>query len=125
MHDRRLAPQCRRRRCETKCQVTPRCSPQCWCLIVLNKCRLQGSKFMDKAYRFRHATKVQRSIGFKRGTGATGYKSYLRKILGVVMFSKKCHSSSVNSSISISALPNATMPSLLAAAKLRSSTRPE
>ena len=37
-------------------------------------------------WRFRHLTTVVRVIGFKRGTGGTGGVSYLRKMLGVVLF---------------------------------------
>ncbi len=39
-----------------------------------------------RLWRFRHLTTVERVIGFKRGTGGTGGVSYLRKMLGVVLF---------------------------------------
>ena len=39
-----------------------------------------------RLWRFRHATTVERIIGFKRGTGGTGGVSYLRKMLDVVLF---------------------------------------
>ena len=39
-----------------------------------------------RLWRFRHVTTVERIIGFKRGTGGTGGVSYLRKMLGVVLF---------------------------------------
>lgn len=65
---------------------------------------------------FRHASTFERVIGFKCGTGGTGDVNYLRKMLGVVLLADKRHSSSVERSISTSALPNSKMPSLLAAA---------
>ncbi|CAN5893712.1 tryptophan 2,3-dioxygenase [soil metagenome] len=37
-------------------------------------------------WRFRHATTVERIIGFKAGTGGTAGVSYLRKMLDVVLF---------------------------------------
>ena len=37
-----------------------------------------------RLWRFRHVTTVERSIGFKRGTGGTGGVGYLRKMLDVV-----------------------------------------
>ncbi|MEZ5653803.1 MAG: tryptophan 2,3-dioxygenase [Burkholderiaceae bacterium] len=39
-----------------------------------------------RQWRFRHATTVERVIGFKRGTGGTAGVSYLRKMLDVVLF---------------------------------------
>ncbi len=50
-----------------------------------------GEKLTDledafRQWRFRHATTVERVIGFKRGTGGTGGVSYLRKMLDVVLF---------------------------------------
>lgn len=39
-----------------------------------------------RQWRFRHATTVERIIGFKRGTGGTAGVSYLRKMLDVVLF---------------------------------------
>ena len=50
-----------------------------------------GEKFVDledsfRQWRFRHVTKVERVIGFKRGTGGTEGVSYLRKMLDVVLF---------------------------------------
>jgi tryptophan 2,3-dioxygenase len=50
-----------------------------------------GEKLTDledafRLWRFRHVTTVERVIGFKRGTGGTGGVSYLRRMLGVVLF---------------------------------------
>lgn len=39
-----------------------------------------------RQWRFRHATTVERVIGFKRGTGGTAGVAYLRKMLDVVLF---------------------------------------
>ena len=39
-----------------------------------------------RQWRFRHATTVERVIGFKRGTGGTSGVGYLRKMLDVVLF---------------------------------------
>jgi tryptophan 2,3-dioxygenase len=39
-----------------------------------------------RLWRFRHATTVERIIGFKPGTGGTAGVSYLRKMLDVVLF---------------------------------------
>jgi tryptophan 2,3-dioxygenase len=39
-----------------------------------------------RQWRFRHATTVERVIGFKRGTGGTGGVSYLKRMLDVVLF---------------------------------------
>jgi tryptophan 2,3-dioxygenase len=39
-----------------------------------------------RQWRFRHATTVERVIGFKRGTGGTAGVSYLRRLLDVVLF---------------------------------------
>jgi tryptophan 2,3-dioxygenase len=39
-----------------------------------------------RTWRFRHATTVERVIGFKRGTGGTEGVSYLRRLLDVVLF---------------------------------------
>ena len=39
-----------------------------------------------RLWRFRHATTVERIIGFKRGTGGTSGVGYLRKMLDVVLF---------------------------------------
>ena len=39
-----------------------------------------------RQWRFRHATTVERVIGFKRGTGGTSGVSYLRKLLDTVLF---------------------------------------
>ncbi|WP_317204597.1 tryptophan 2,3-dioxygenase [Janthinobacterium sp.] len=39
-----------------------------------------------RLWRFRHATTVERVIGFKSGTGGTAGVSYLRKMLDVVLF---------------------------------------
>jgi tryptophan 2,3-dioxygenase len=50
-----------------------------------------GEKLVDletsfRYWRFRHATTVERVIGFKTGTGGTEGVSYLRKMLDVVLF---------------------------------------
>jgi tryptophan 2,3-dioxygenase len=39
-----------------------------------------------RQWRFRHATTVERVIGFKRGTGGTSGVGYLRRLLDVVLF---------------------------------------
>jgi tryptophan 2,3-dioxygenase len=39
-----------------------------------------------RQWRFRHATTVERVIGFKRGTGGTSGVNYLRQVLEVVLF---------------------------------------
>ena len=39
-----------------------------------------------RRWRFNHVTTVERTIGFKRGTGGTSGVSYLRKMLDVVLF---------------------------------------
>jgi tryptophan 2,3-dioxygenase len=39
-----------------------------------------------RQWRFRHATTVERVIGFKRGTGGTSGVSYLRSVIEVVLF---------------------------------------
>ncbi len=39
-----------------------------------------------RQWRFRHATTVERIIGFKRGTGGTSGVGYLRSVLEVVLF---------------------------------------
>jgi tryptophan 2,3-dioxygenase len=39
-----------------------------------------------RQWRFRHATTVERIIGFKRGTGGTSGVAYLRRMLEVVLF---------------------------------------
>jgi tryptophan 2,3-dioxygenase len=39
-----------------------------------------------RQWRFRHATTVERVIGFKRGTGGTSGVNYLRRVLDVVLF---------------------------------------
>ena len=39
-----------------------------------------------RQWRFRHATTVERVIGFKRGTAGTSGVSYLRRLLDVVLF---------------------------------------
>jgi tryptophan 2,3-dioxygenase len=39
-----------------------------------------------RQWRFRHATTVERVIGYKRGTGGTAGVEYLRSLLGVVLF---------------------------------------
>ncbi|TDF62665.1 tryptophan 2,3-dioxygenase [Cupriavidus sp. L7L] len=50
-----------------------------------------GEKLVDiedsfRQWRFRHATTVERVIGFKRGTGGTEGVAYLRKMLDVELF---------------------------------------
>ena len=39
-----------------------------------------------RQWRFRHATTVERVIGFKRGTGGTSGVGYLKRVLEVVLF---------------------------------------
>ncbi len=39
-----------------------------------------------RQWRFRHATTVERVIGFKRGTGGTSGVAYLKRVLEVVLF---------------------------------------
>ena len=39
-----------------------------------------------RQWRFRHATTVERVIGFKRGTGGTSGVNYLRQVVDVVLF---------------------------------------
>ncbi len=39
-----------------------------------------------RQWRFRHATTVERVIGFKRGTGGTSGVGYLRRMLDIVLF---------------------------------------
>jgi tryptophan 2,3-dioxygenase len=39
-----------------------------------------------RRWRFRHATTVERVIGFKRGTGGTSGVSYLRRVVEVELF---------------------------------------
>jgi tryptophan 2,3-dioxygenase len=39
-----------------------------------------------RQWRFRHATTVERVIGFKRGTGGTSGVNYLRRVLDVELF---------------------------------------
>ncbi len=39
-----------------------------------------------RQWRFRHATTVERVIGFKRGTGGTSGVNYLRRVVDVVLF---------------------------------------
>ena len=39
-----------------------------------------------RQWRFRHATTVERVIGFKRGTGGTAGVAYLRRLLDTVLF---------------------------------------
>jgi tryptophan 2,3-dioxygenase len=39
-----------------------------------------------RQWRFRHATTVERVIGFKRGSGGTSGVNYLRQVLDVVLF---------------------------------------
>ena len=44
-----------------------------------------------RRWRFDHVTKVERIIGFKRGTGGTAGVSYLRKMLDVELFPELCN----------------------------------
>jgi tryptophan 2,3-dioxygenase len=44
-----------------------------------------------RQWRFRHATTVERVIGFKRGTGGTSGVGYLRRMLDVVLFPELWH----------------------------------
>jgi len=41
-----------------------------------------------RRWRFNHVTTVERVIGFKRGTGGTGGVDYLKRMLGVELFSE-------------------------------------
>ncbi|ASP21163.1 tryptophan 2,3-dioxygenase [Antarctobacter heliothermus] len=55
-----------------------------------------GEKLMDledyfRRWRFNHVTTVERVIGFKRGTGGTSGVAYLRRMLGVELFSELWH----------------------------------
>ena len=58
---------------------------QYWDLYQLGE-ELADLEDAFRLWRFRHLTTVERVIGFKRGTGGTGGVSYLRKMLGVVLF---------------------------------------
>ena len=44
-----------------------------------------------RQWRFRHATTVERIIGFKRGTGGTSGVAYLRRMLDGVLFPELWH----------------------------------
>ena len=44
-----------------------------------------------RQWRFRHATTVERVIGFKRGTGGTSGVAYLKRVLEVVLFPELWH----------------------------------
>jgi tryptophan 2,3-dioxygenase len=44
-----------------------------------------------RQWRFRHATTVERIIGFKRGTGGTSGVAYLRRVLDGVLFPELWH----------------------------------
>jgi tryptophan 2,3-dioxygenase len=44
-----------------------------------------------RRWRFNHVTRVERIIGFKRGTGGTGGVSYLKRMLEVELFPELWH----------------------------------
>ncbi|HAT33367.1 MAG TPA: tryptophan 2,3-dioxygenase [Janthinobacterium sp.] len=56
-----------------------------WSLYELAE-KLVDLETSFRLWRFRHATTVERVIGFKSGTGGTAGVSYLRKMLDVVLF---------------------------------------
>ncbi len=56
-----------------------------WALYELAE-KLVDLETAFRFWRFRHVTTVERIIGFKQGTGGTSGASYLRKMLGVVLF---------------------------------------
>ena len=58
---------------------------QYWPLYELAE-KLVDLETSFRLWRFRHATTVERVIGFKTGTGGTAGVSYLRKMLDVVLF---------------------------------------
>ncbi len=58
---------------------------QYWSLYELAE-KLVDLETSFRFWRFRHATTVERVIGFKTGTGGTEGVSYLRKMLDVVLF---------------------------------------
>jgi tryptophan 2,3-dioxygenase len=56
-----------------------------WALYELAE-KLVDLEDMFRQWRFRHATTVERVIGFKRGTGGTSGVNYLRRVIEVVLF---------------------------------------
>lgn len=56
-----------------------------WALYELAE-KLVDLETAFRFWRFRHATTVERIIGFKTGTGGTAGVSYLKKMLDVVLF---------------------------------------
>lgn len=56
-----------------------------WALYELAE-KLVDLETAFRVWRFRHATTVERVIGFKTGTGGTAGASYLKKMLDVVLF---------------------------------------
>jgi tryptophan 2,3-dioxygenase len=56
-----------------------------WALYELAE-KLVDLETAFRVWRFRHATTVERVIGFKTGTGGTAGVSYLKKMLDVVLF---------------------------------------
>jgi tryptophan 2,3-dioxygenase len=56
-----------------------------WALYELAE-KLVDLETAFRIWRFRHATTVERVIGFKTGTGGTAGVSYLKKMLDVVLF---------------------------------------
>ncbi|HYD79470.1 MAG TPA: tryptophan 2,3-dioxygenase [Paucimonas sp.] len=56
-----------------------------WALYELAE-KLVDLETAFRVWRFRHATTVERVIGFKTGTGGTAGVSYLRKMLDIVLF---------------------------------------
>jgi len=62
-----------------------RAPEQHWALYELAE-KLVDLETAFRVWRFRHATTVERVIGFKTGTGGTAGVSYLKKMLDVVLF---------------------------------------
>jgi tryptophan 2,3-dioxygenase len=56
-----------------------------WALYELAE-KLVDLETAFRVWRFRHATTVERVIGFKTGTGGTAGVSYLKKMLDVILF---------------------------------------
>jgi tryptophan 2,3-dioxygenase len=56
-----------------------------WALYELAE-KLVDLETAFRVWRFRHATTVERVIGFKTGTGGTAGVSYLKKMLDIVLF---------------------------------------
>jgi tryptophan 2,3-dioxygenase len=73
---------------ESVCQAwveVYRDTPRHWELYELAE-KLVDLEDAFRQWRFRHATTVERVIGFKRGTGGTSGVNYLRGVLEVVLF---------------------------------------